>query len=174
LLRAIEDGLPFHLLHTFPQAPWSRSTPWRSLGQLVLKTDGGQPQAVEVGGQDRERAALAETLQLEPLQRTETSAEYYTLLYLHAPRLPDNTLGIHSPVLGRTVLLKPTDWANIWVYGQQIFMVGWLSKGEFRKKSRRLPAGAAVRQYTRTQTENGAVPVTALRPLRELVDLLRS
>ena len=64
-------------------------------------------------------------------------------------------------------------WANIWVYGIEVFLAGWLPKAEFRALSRRLPAGSAVLQYPRTQTANRAVPVTALRPVSELAELVR-
>jgi hypothetical protein len=166
-------GRPVHLLHTFAAEPWVGKLPWATLGRLVLKTDGGTSLELEVGGQDRSRAGLVERLRLEPLQRTETAGEFYTLLYLHTPRLPEAVLGVHSPAHRRTALIKPGAWQNIWVYGQEVFIAGWLTKAEFRRRSRRLPAGSRVRQYRRTQTENRSVPVTALRSIRELAELIK-
>ena len=47
-------------------------------------------------------------------------------------------------------------------------------KADFRARSRKLPAGTPVPQYPRgTQTDNRAVPVRALRDIRELADLIR-
>ena len=103
-----------------------------------------------------------------------TESEYYSLLYLHAARPPEGVLGVRSPALRDTHLIAPADWMNIWVYGMEIFIAGWLTKGEFRAKSRRLPAGSSVKQYPRTQTDNRAVRVTALRPPRELAALVRN
>jgi hypothetical protein len=54
-----------------------------------------------------------------------------------------------------------------------VFLAGWLPKAEFGALSRRLPAGSAVLQYPRTQTANRAVPVTALRSVSELAELVR-
>ena len=172
LQKAILAGQPVYLLHTLPGEPWAGAAEWRSLGRLVFKAGAGQTLELEAGGQDQSHAALAEHLTLAPGQRMQTAAEYYSLLYLHLPRLPEGVLGVHSPAHAQTVVIEPWHWQNIWVYGLEVFIAGWLSKSEFRAKSRRLPAGSAVRQYSRTQTENRAVPVTALRSMTELAELV--
>jgi hypothetical protein len=95
---------------------------------------------------------------------------FYSLLYLHAGALPAGPVGVHSPVLKETVVVEPDDWANIWVYGIEVFLAGWLTKAELRARGRKLPAGTAVWQYPRTQTDNFAVPVRELRPISELAE----
>jgi hypothetical protein len=173
LQRALAAEQPVCLLHTFEHAGWRGVEKWQSLGRLLLKADGRAPVELEVGGQDRDRAILSERLHLSPRTRTATAAEYYALHYLHAPRLPADTIGVRSPARRETRLVRPGDWDNIWVYGLEVFLAGWLTKGELRQKSRRLPAGAPVWQYPRTQTNNRAVSVAALRPVTELADRVR-
>ena len=130
--------------------------------------------AVEVGGQDEQRAAIVENLELQPLTRAETVGEFFSLLYVRAPHLPAGVLGLRSPTLKETRLIAPSDWSNIWIYGLEIFIAGWLTKAEFRALSQKLPAGALVKQYSHTQIDNRAVPMRHLRPLAELAALVKN
>jgi hypothetical protein len=176
LQRALAAEQPVYLIHTLTQARWRGAAAehgWRSLGQLLFKGDTPEPVELEAGGQAASHAAWLERLSLRPRVRTATRGEFYSLLYLHVSRLPGGPVGVRSPALRETVLVGPGDWENIWVYGIEVFLAGWLSKAEFRALSRRLPKGSAVLQYPRTQTDNRAVPVRRLRPVAELAELVR-
>jgi hypothetical protein len=174
LKKAIANGQDFYLVRTFTEPDWLGQKNWRSLGRLALKSSTRRPIEVEVGGQDEKREAVVERVALEPRTRAETQREFFSLLYLHVPRLPGGVLGVRSPALGETRLIAPPEWMNIWVYGMEIFLAGWLTKGEFRARGRRLPAGSRVKQYPRTQTANRAVLVKDLRPVEELAKLIRN
>jgi hypothetical protein len=168
LKKAMEAAQPFYLLYT-PAAPdWLGRRAWRSLGRLVLKSNTRRPVEVEVGGQDANRAAIVERVRLEPRARTETRGEFYSLLYLNVPRLPGGAVGVRSAVLKETLLVAPHQWANIWVYGMDVFLAGWLPKSEFRALSRKSPAGSRVKQYPRTAIENRLALVRDLRPFGQL------
>ncbi len=181
LQQALRAEQPVYLIHTLTQPRWRGATsaaeagasPWRSLGPLLFKADTPGPIELEAGGQVANHAGWVERVQLAPRVRTAAKAEFYTLLYLHVPRLPGGPVGVRSPVLGETVIIEPGEWVNIWVYGIEVFLAGWLPKADFRALSRRLPRGSAVLQYPRTQTENRAVPVTQLRPVSELADIVK-
>ena len=171
--KTMEAGQPVYLMHTLAEEAWLGRGRWRSLGRLALKSSLAEPIAVEIGGQDEGRAAIVERLTLPPLTRLVTEHTFYSLLYMRVPRLPESALGVRSPALRLTRLIAPGEWINIWVYGEEVFMAGWLTRAEFRALSQRLPAGTPVKQYSRTQAENRAVPVRALRPLAELAALVR-
>jgi hypothetical protein len=173
LQKTLAAEQPVYLLHPVSPTHWRGARgAWRPLGRLLLKADTTEALELEVGGQDQSHGALAQQLRLAPRTRTALPGEYYALLYLHAGRMPGGTVGVHSPALRETLLVAKNDWANIWVYGQEIFIAGWLTKAEMRARGRRLPAGAAVWQYPRTQTDNRAVPVAQLRPVGELNGLV--
>jgi hypothetical protein len=174
LLQALAAEQPVYLIHTLSQPRWRGAGDWRSLGQLLFKADTPAPIELEAGGQEGNHAARAEQLRLEPRVRTATQAEFYSLLYLHVPRLPGGPVGVRSPALRETVIVEPRDWVNIWVYGIEVFLAGWLPKADFRALSRRLPKGSTVLQYPRTQTDNRAVPVGKLRAVEELAELVRN
>jgi len=70
-------------------------------------------------------------------------------------------------------VIEPVDWGNIWIYGQRVYLCGWLNKHDFRETSRHLPARSVVKQYNRTATNNRALPIRELRPMAELAEIAR-
>jgi hypothetical protein len=173
LEKALQARQPVYLLHTPAGEAWLGQRAWHSLGPLTFTYAGSRPLAVEAGGQDAARAAIMERFKLPPATPVESAQPYYALLYTRVPHLPDGVVEVHSPALGETQRIGPLDWANIWVYGLEVFIAGWLTKGEFRAQSQLLPAGTAVKQYRQTQVDNRAVPVRDLRPMAELAQLIR-
>jgi hypothetical protein len=174
LAQAVRAGQPVYLLHTPDDEAWLGQPAWRPLGQLTFSNLGSHGLGVEAGGQDAARAAVVERFRLGPHGQAETAENFYSLLYVRVPHLPADLLEVHSPALNATRRITPLDWSNIWVYGLEVFVAGWLPKAEFRVLSHALPAGAAVKQYRRTQVDNRAVPVSALRPAAELAQLIRN
>jgi len=87
--------------------------------------------------------------------------------------LPDGRIGIHSPVRDETYLIGATDWGNIWVYGMDITLVGWLTHAEFNQRAKPIQEGARIFQYDRTRTKNMAVQVRDLRPISDLLNRVR-
>lgn len=174
LQKIIRAGNDMFLLFTPRDQRWTGDDEWRSLGRLACKSNTRHPLRLEIGGQAAGHAAQSETLPLQPRTRAETRAEFYSLLYLHSPRLPSGAVGVHSPVVGETLLVAPEDWINIWVYGLEIFIAGWLTKSDLRARGHRLPAGAPGKLYPRTHTDNRAILVQNLRPVEELVELVKN
>src|SRR5258708_2043242 len=184
LAQALRAEQPVYLIHTLSQPRWrgapnppgakldSGNLTWRSLGRLLFKADTRDAVELEAGGQAGSHAGWVERVRLEPRVRTASASEFYSLLYLHVPRLPAGPVGVRSPVLRETVIIQPGDWVNIWVYGIEVVLAGWLPKADFRALSRRLPRGSKVLQYARTQTYNRALPVLKFRPHVELADMV--
>ena len=87
---------------------------------------------------------------------------------------PAARLGIHSPQLKETHIIEPSDWSNIWVYGLDILLAGYLDRGEFNRRASFIHEGARVFQYNRTRTKNLAVSVYDLRSLSDLLERARA
>jgi len=174
--KALQAGQPVELVHALDDEEWLGRKRWRSLGPLELKCDLAQALEVEVGGQSADRQAISERIVLEPRVRAITQKEFYSLLYLRAARLPEGAVGVQSPQLrpNKPHLIAPADWHNIWIYGVEIFIAGWLTRPEFRAQSRKLPAGSRVKQYRSTQTANRMVRVQELRPVMELAERVKA
>ena len=171
--KAVNADQPVYLLH--PMKPnWSHPEAWVPLGRLALKSEGPTPITVEIGGQDVERNFISESLTLEPLKRVFAQNKYYSLAYIHVDGLPAARLGIHSPTRGEIYLVQPHEWGNIWIYGLDIWLAGYMPYEEFRRKAGTSFTGSRVFQYSQTQTKNLSVPVAELRPLEDLFEQVKN
>jgi hypothetical protein len=108
-----------------------------------------------------------------PRTRVKVDDKFFSLAYVHVKLPPSARLGLHSPQLKETHIINASDWSNIWVYGLDILLAGYLDRGEFNRRASFLREGAHVFQYNRTRTKNLAVSVHDLRPLSELLERAR-
>lgn len=169
LEKALAAHQPVYFIHTLPPT-WSRPNEWNPLGLLVLKSESEEALSLELGGQNRERDFVTRTLQLPGRTRLEVEADFYSLAYVHTISRPKARLGIHSSSRRETYLISPAAWHNIWVYGMEVYLLGWMSRGEFRRRARLIAEGQPVFQYYRTRTKNLAVPVGELKPISDLLE----
>jgi hypothetical protein len=165
-------GQPLYLIHPLLQE-WSHPQEWLPLGRLALKSENPTPLQVEIGGQDANRQFVTETLTLPPLTRVFAQHAYYNLAYVHVQSAPVARVGLHCPRLKDVYLIQPHEWGNIWIYGMEIWLAGYITREEFRRKANPVYAGSRVFQYSKTQTKNFFVPISDLRPLPELLERVR-
>jgi len=158
---------PHYLVHVMPDA-WMRPAEWNPLGELVLKSESEQTQVIEIGGQDEGREMRTSVLEIPPQTKVKVDAGFFSLAYIHSKSLPKARIGIHSPIRNETHLVGALDWSNIWVYGMDILLAGWLAREEFNRHASAIPPGTRVFQYNRTRAKNLAVPVGDLKSLSEL------
>ncbi len=169
---AAAKNQPFCFIHILPSA-WLMPGQWGSLGKLILKSNTGAITTVEIGGQSAGRRFLTESVYLAPGVRTEIKQDFYSVAYLYITHIPEGEIGIYSPALKESVIIQPGEWQNIWVYGMDIILGGYISRSEFRRTARYLPAGSRVLQYRHTRTPNLSIPLTQLHPLSTLFDKVR-
>lgn len=166
--KAVNANQPICLVH--PLRPeWSHPQHWVSLRKLTLKSECSTPITVQIGGQDKHRNFITETITLRPLTRYTAINEYYSLAFIQSRSIPDARIGIHSSALGNTIYLIHThEWGNIWMYGMEIWLTGFISHEEFKRRASIVYTGSRVFQYSKTQTKNLSVPIMDLRPLNDL------
>jgi hypothetical protein len=99
---------------------------------------------------------------------------YTSLAYIHAGRRPEARIGLHSPTHGEAYIVPTHAWGNIWVYGMDIFLTGWLTHDEYRRKAKVLNAGMSTLQYARTRVKNLLVPMVELNPLAPLLKKVKA
>ena len=62
------------------------------------------------------------------------------------------------------------DWGNIWVYDGLVYFTGYMSKGEFREKSKRIPRFSKdIKQYYETRTDNKGVLIKEFYSLKDIL-----
>lgn len=170
--RAQAAGQPVYFIAPMPD-DWARPVGWEPLEKLALKSECDRPLTVELGGQDGERRFVTRTLDLPPRKRVPFPEEWYTVAYLHVRERPEARIGLHSPRRGEAHIIQPHEWGNIWVYGMDIFLTGWMTHEEFRRKAYVLNAGMPTFQYARTRTKNLAVALPELEPIGPLLEKVR-
>jgi len=171
--KASEAGLNKYLIHTMPRS-WTRPNNWIPLGRLALKSESDEPLLLEIGGQDSNREFMTRSLELPPHTRVEIDDDFYSLAYVHSGSRPGARLGIHSPSTRETYVIESIAWSNIWVYGMDVYLAGWIGREDFRRRAQLIREGSRVFQYNLTRTKNLAVPVSELRPLSELFERVRA
>lgn len=171
--KLIRDEKSYHLIHVMPDG-WNRPVEWNPLGRLVLKSEADEAITVEIGGQDAGRGMRSLKVQLPPRTRIQVDEGFYSLAYIHMSSTPGARLGIHSPQLKETHIVQPSEWGNIWVYGMDMLLAGYLTRGEFNRRASFIREGARVFQYDRTRTKNLAVSVCDLKPLPEFLESLKT
>jgi len=169
LLQVVKAKQLYYLIHAMPDA-WSRPSTWNPLGKLVLKSEAEEEILVELGGQDGERKICSCTVELPPRTRFEIQNEFFSLSHVHVKSVPTARVGIHCPARKLTLTIGAPAWGNLWIYGRDIWLAGYITREEFSRRARFIPTGSRVFQYHHTQVKNLAVPVSELRPLSELVE----
>ncbi len=170
---ALQAGQPMYLMHPMP-VEWSRPHIWEPLEKISLKSECSEPVWVEIGGQDKEREFISQKYTLEPLTRQIVDLPLYSLSHLRIDSIPTARIGVHSKTRGEPYLISAQDWGNIWIYGMETWLTGYITREEFRRKASTIYAGSRVFQYSKTQTKNMAVLVESLRPLRELFERVKA
>ncbi len=169
LQKVLESQQPHYLIHGMPEA-WNRPRQWNPLGTLVLKSESEQTQTVEIGGQDEWREMRSCIVELPPRRRVEIPNKFFSLSYAHPQSSPDARIGIRSSAHKEPYLIGTQDWGNIWVYGLDILLAGYITRDEFSRRASFIQPGSRVFQYDTTHVKNLAVPVSDLRPLSELFE----
>jgi hypothetical protein len=171
--KVIESNQPHYIIHVLPDT-WTRPQKWSPLGALVLKSDSEETQVIEIGGQDAGREMRSLEMELPPKARVELDNQFCSLAYIHTKNMPAGRIGMYSPARKETHVINSTDWGNIWVYGTDILLAGYLTREEFNRRANFLREGARVFQYDHTRTKNLAVNVCDLKPLSELFERVQA
>lgn len=164
---AIQAGQPIYLIFAMPAA-WARPRRWQARGPLVLKSSCQQHLKIELGGQAADRRFLSEQIMLSPGEPVSLSQDFYSVSYLHTAQVPDGAISLHSLRLDQHQIVAANQWGNIWIYGMDLILTGYLTRQAFQYRASRLPAGSRVFQYARTQNENLSLPMAELQPLTHL------
>jgi hypothetical protein len=173
LKKAVETNQPSYLIHLMPEK-WRKPFNWNPLGPLVLKSESDAEMLVEISGQDSGRGNLTRLVNLPPKTRVTVDDDpFYSVTALHVKNIPSARLGIHCPAYKETHVIPPLEWGNIWVYGMDIILAGFISRGEFRQRAKLLPPNSRTFQYDHTKTKNLAVPISELSPLPDLFARVR-
>ncbi len=163
---------PTSFVHLTPRI-WSQPQPWIPMRPLSLKGEGSETLSIDVGGLGRDQQRLVRSVTLEPHRRVELDEDFHALTYVRARRRPVGRVGIHSASGQGPLIIQPGDWQDMWINGKDIYLTGWLTRGQFRQRATILRKGSQVLQFGRTPNDSLSVAVSELKPLDRLLELSR-
>lgn len=172
LQKVIETGQPHYLIHVMPDA-WKRPSQWHPLGKLILKSEAEEKLTLEIGGQAEGREIRSQWVELPPQTRLEVETGFFSISHIHSKARANARIGIHSPMCKETHLIGALDWGNLWIYGMEILLAGYMARAEFSRRASFIQAGARVFQYDQTHVKNLAVPVSDLKTLSDLFERVK-
>jgi hypothetical protein len=170
--KAVAAHQPLFLIHLLPHN-WVTPVNWIPFENLALKSECGTTVTVDIGGQDAGRNFITTTLELPPGQRMFVENGFHSLAYIRARRRPEARIGIHSQLHGEPYLIPAHAWSNLWVYGMDIILTGWLTHEEYRRKAKVLNPGVMTFQMDQIHLKNLLVPIGELNPLGRLLIKVR-
>lgn len=167
MAKAMAAGLPIFLVHPLPDE-WLWPKTWAPLEPLTLKSECLEPIVVETGGMDAERNFLTVKVELPPHKRVTVKQDFHSLAYIHVQEKPIARVGIHSPTRSKPYIIPPHAWGNLWIYGMDIWLAGWLTHEDFRRKANVLNHRQTVFSDISPHIKYLTVPMRELNPCSPL------
>jgi hypothetical protein len=169
LKKAIASNQPCYLVYVMPEE-WRKPLHWNPLGALTLKSDSDEELLLEINGQDAGREWRRRVVSLPPKTKVIVDDPFYAVTSLHVRRGPHARLGIRCDARKKACVISPLDWGNIWVYGLDIFLTGYISHEEFGRLARPLAVNSRTFQYEHTRVKNLFMSISELKPLSGLFE----
>jgi hypothetical protein len=167
ITKANTAGHPVCMLYPLPAA-WSQPSFHRPVGNIILKSEAEIDVTLTLGGQTDNNRHLAIDINLPPLQRVSIQENFKTLVYLQISEMPDKRLALQSRRRHKTLVIQPHQWGNTWVYGMDVVLAGWITRGEFRRLAHPYPKYSDSSYAFNKDVKRLAVAVTQLHPLESL------
>lgn len=168
LKKAVATKQPHYLVHAMPEE-WRKPLNWNPLGALTLKSDSEEELSVEISGQDEGRELKRHTVSLPSKTKVVVNDFFYSLSSVYIRQMPDARVGLHCEAIQKPHIISPLEWGNIWVYGMEIFLAGFISHEEFSRRAHPLLPNSKVFQYEHTRVKNLSLPVLNLKPMQDLL-----
>ncbi|MFN8412187.1 MAG: hypothetical protein U0Z26_07350 [Anaerolineales bacterium] len=168
LKKAMSANQPHYLAYVMPEE-WRKPLNWNPLDTLTLKSDSEEELLVEVNGQDAGREGIRRVVSLPPKTKVSLTDSFYSITALHVRRVPEARIGLRCENIKEALVVSPLGWGNLWIYGMDIFLAGYLSYEEFGQRAKPLLPNSRTFQYEHTKVKNLALPVSSLKPLQDLL-----
>jgi hypothetical protein len=161
-------GKPVCLVHQMPEM-WASPEHWDGLDRLAVKTDTSGRVILSLHGLDLHRAYRKFDLETSPRRRIVLKTGLFSIGAASAESYPAGPIGLFSGLLDDLHLIHPHTWGNIWVYGDSITGLGYITKAAFDRQARRVSGPEMESTNPRLGEDDYlCVPRSALTPLDDL------
>lgn len=169
LKKAVASNQPPYLVYTMTEE-WRKPLHWNPLGPLTLKSDSEEELLLEINGQDSGREWMRKVVSLPPKTKIIVDDPFYSVTSLHIRKVADARIGIRCDAIKEACVVSPLEWGNIWIYGMDIFLTGYISHEEFSQLARPLAINSRTYQYEHTRVKNLFMSISELKPLNSLFE----
>jgi hypothetical protein len=165
--QAVRANQPIFLMHKLP-AKWTHPDHWSSLGKIEIRCSSHIPTFLTLDGLDSDRNFLSEQVALHRGEEKKLSSDFFALISLYSRVLLERSVEVFSPKLENTHLIAKIRWGNIWVYGLQITLAGFMTGGEFTHRTSEPGAGTLSQKQLSPISGSLSISVSELHPLQGL------
>ncbi len=162
LVNALVAGKPVCLMHTL-SAAWANPLPENHFEEIAIKSNHHRDITVEMGDRDLDGNFQEEKLVLQPHRWIPLECSYQSLAYLRLDHPITSPITLSNKVQKVPCIIQPGQWGNIWIYGMEIILAGYLSRLEFRRKAAILAQKTGEFPVSSGKKKN--LPIGELRPL---------
>ncbi len=173
ITQALDAGQPTFQIKLLPP-PWSRCSSWHSLGTLTCQYEEKEKICLEIGGLSSDRKYLTETLILSSGTESFCNKDFFYIHYLSTKDYPKGKISLTSSTLKLTHIIQSHEWRNIWIYGLEIILVGFITRGEFFNQAQMMSVGNHPFDFRTRLTKYFSIPVSKLASLPELFNRAKS
>jgi hypothetical protein len=138
LLHAAEAGEPFLCNHVMPEA-WRQPRRRMAPGQLSFRCAGDASIVLDLYGLGSQQEPLVEQMAVYPQTWVTSRYQYSSLSCVQAGAIPSARIEMRSPARHSAYTIMPLQWRNLWVYGQEIILAGYLTIEEIWDMARAAP-----------------------------------
>ena len=138
LLRKAEAGEPYLCSHVMPEA-WRQPEKRKALGPLSLRYAGDTGISLELYGLGFREEPCIEQITLYPQTWVASRYRYRSLSCVHAGAIPTAKIELRSLSRRSVDTILPLQWRNLWLYGREIILIGYLTFEEIWDLARAAP-----------------------------------
>jgi hypothetical protein len=120
---------------------WRQPAVRKTPGKFSFRYGGDAPLVIDLYGPGLQPEQYSEQMVLQPQTWSETRYTYRSLTCLQAGAIPTARVEVKSRAHRRPYTVMPLQWSNLWVYGQEIILAGYLPFEEVWNISRPISQG---------------------------------
>ena len=149
---------------------WAFPIRWESLGTILVESNIATNIQLEFVGCNIHRQFQTERSILMPNSQLHLKKDFYTLSYIHTPNLPDGAIQVYSSFLKENYLVSRHAWNNLWIYGMDIIIGGYVTRVEYQKNTRRISKNSRNIESSGASKEIFTLPVQNLHSIKYLLE----
>ena len=164
-VRAIDAGKPVQMAALLPDK-WMHPTDWGPIGEIKLGNDSEAAILLEMVGCDKGRQVLVEEMNLAGKGLALLEGEFFSLGSLYSREAAEKPISIQLGKKSRTFSIGSHQWGNVWVYGREVVVLGYLPRNEYQRRAK---VRLGARRLNGSDISSRGVRVRELRPIDDLL-----